>query len=755
MAAPRPASLVTVSRAGLTLGAAIGFARVFGGAHWFAVIALAALLPAAIFSLGERRGWHPWAVLASLGVLGFLLAVLVDDPSETVAGAPSRAALQQLGHDLSNALHVLRSAKVPVATTGAALVLAVVATYVLSVCTELVARRLDAPVGAIGPSVALFVGVAALGSGRWAPVTACYALVVMAYLIALNYAETTARRTWFQTAHHRRSQALAGGLLVSAGVIALAIAVGPTLPGARGNGWINYKALGKGNGDSVLHASDPLISIGDKLDQNRRNQEVFTVRSSQPYRWRVIALDKFSKNDWAISADTASLSHLPGRSKPKGATIADQTFYLSGIDAFWLPAAYRPVSVVAKGASVLPSSSSIYVEKGSLANLTYEVESEIAEPTTADLEAVTDADLADQSRDLALPNDFPQRVKDLAIQVTKDAKTPYDKAKALQSFFQDHQRFKYVLNPNLGTNTDALINFLFNKREGFCEQFAAAYGEMARSIGLPTRVAVGYEPGDLKASDGLWHVTERQAHAWPEVWMGKDIGWYAFEPTPGHVVPGSGQGDPQAKPNDGETTRTTPTTQGVTPPTKPGGKVTPTSHPAKIDVGPPTTTAPRHTTVSAASRAAAAVVTLLALALLALGILVVMAWRRTRRRRHDPDPRRRVLGAWNEALEHLSVAGVAPRPSATAIEFALRQAPAQGAGAAGPPLMDLARLQTAAMYAPDPPSEDEAQTAWQRADAIEVALRPSVSRTDRLWHKLKPRRRERVAEEEESVTTNA
>ena len=62
----------------------------------------------------------------------------------------------------------------------------------------------------------------------------------------------------------------------------------------------------------------------------------------------------------------------------------------------------------------------------------------------------------------------------------------------------------------------------------------------------------------------------------------------------------------------------------------------------------------------------------------------------------------------------------------------MRQAPALGAGAAGPPLMDLARLHTAAMYSPDPPTPDDADTAWTEVDAIADALRGTVPRTRRL-----------------------
>ena len=100
-----------------------------------------------------------------------------------------------------------------------------------------------------------------------------------------------------------------------------------------------------------------------------------------------------------------------------------------------------------------------------------------------------------------------------------------------------------------------------------------------------------------------------------------------------------------------------------------------------------------------------------------------------------------MLGAWSEALERLAAAGIERKPSTTSLEFALRQAPALGAGAAGPPLMGLARLHTAAMYSRDAPSSDEADEAWSEVDAIADALRTIVPRTRRLrvrwWSRLR------------------
>jgi hypothetical protein len=121
-----------------------------------------------------------------------------------------------------------------------------------------------------------------------------------------------------------------------------------------------------------------------------------------------------------------------------------------------------------------------------------------------------------------------------------------------------------------------------------------------------------------------------------------------------------------------------------------------------------------------------------------LGVVIVK-WRRRHRRRHAADERDRVTGAWAEALDRLREAGVSPRESATPVEFALRHAAASGAGAAGPPLMDLARLQTAALFAPDPPSHEEADTAWVQVHQIEVALRRATRRSRRWQRRVDPR----------------
>src|SRR5206468_1301591 len=81
-----------------------------------------------------------------------------------------------------------------------------------------------------------------------------------------------------------------------------------------------------------------------------------------------------------------------------------------------------------------------------------------------------------------------------------------------------------------------MVRFLFVDKSGYCEQLAGTYAAMARAVGLPSRVTIGFTPGDFK--NGSFIVTGRQAHAWPEVFI-SGYGWVAFEPTPGRGIPGA------------------------------------------------------------------------------------------------------------------------------------------------------------------------------------------------------------------------
>ena len=167
------------------------------------------------------------------------------------------------------------------------------------------------------------------------------------------------------------------------------------------------------------------------------------------------------------------------------------------------------------------------------------------------------------------------------------------------------------------------------------------------------------------ATTGSGTSQEQDAHAWPEVWLGPTVGWYRFEPTPGRTDPVTGLGGDDsggAGPTDDHHDR--PTTPGTT---------TPTTASLHAHVGPdaaPACSRRRRTPKSSRHARARDHRRRSSCSRSLVGALLAVrrarsrsrAWRRTRRRRHDPDARRRVLGAWTEALERLAAAGIERRP---------------------------------------------------------------------------------------------
>jgi len=131
---------------------------------------------------------------------------------------------------------------------------------------------------------------------------------------------------------------------------------------------------------------------------------------------------------------------------------------------------------------------------------------------------------------LALPGGLPERVVELAREVTAEAETPYARALALEAYLRSFPYELEVARPPEGR--DVVDYFLFDLQRGYCDYFASAMVVMARAVGIPARLAVGYAMGSYDFQQGAYVVTERDAHAWPELYFA-DYGWIPFEPTSG------------------------------------------------------------------------------------------------------------------------------------------------------------------------------------------------------------------------------
>src|SRR5258708_35974499 len=165
-----------------------------------------------------------------------------------------------------------------------------------------------------------------------------------------------------------------------------------------------------------------------------------------------------------------------------------------------------------------------------LSGLSYPVTSTQPNPGSRELDQTPAYPRNITSSYLGFPHGPGNELAKLAARITKGARTPIEKGLALENYFTSG-KFTYNINIKLPDSVKGLTDFLFQTKQGYCQQFAFAMAALARLVGIPSRIAVGYTAGTREAH-GLWKVTTADAHAWPELYL-KDVGWLRFEPTPG------------------------------------------------------------------------------------------------------------------------------------------------------------------------------------------------------------------------------
>jgi transglutaminase-like putative cysteine protease len=121
------------------------------------------------------------------------------------------------------------------------------------------------------------------------------------------------------------------------------------------------------------------------------------------------------------------------------------------------------------------------------------------------------------------------RIPELAKQITSHAANPYDKAQAIEGYLRSH--YGYTLDLSGQSPADPLAYFLFQKRAGHCEYFAAAMTVMLRTQGIPARYINGFQTGEYNDVGGDFVVRASDAHSWVEVYF-PGFGWLTFDPTP-------------------------------------------------------------------------------------------------------------------------------------------------------------------------------------------------------------------------------
>jgi transglutaminase-like putative cysteine protease len=547
------------------------------------------------------------------------------------------------------------------------------------------------------------------------------------------------------------------GRRIGALTLGLALIVPAVLP-SLGGGLLDAARRERGTtgpGDGTVSAINPLVALQDSLnqpeDRTALTYSTSTEETEEMYL-RIVALDRFDGSAWRPSERRISEvpSPLPA---PRGLSrevrtdrvrteIAAPGWYAQS----WLPMPYPAERVNIAGRwRFEPEGRTLVGDRGQTTRgKRYVVESRLVRPTAGQL-----AHAPPPPRELAdeytrVPESLPSLVHRTAQRVTRGAPNDYERAVKLQDWFAVDGGFTYDTQVRAGSGSAAIVNFL-EQKEGFCVHFAFSMAAMARTLGIPARVAVGFTPGTAQG-DGRMAVGLRDAHAWPELYF-EGVGWTRFEPTPTRgTAPAYAQQDsPAPGRNPGERL---PERGNTAPPTPaPSQSSTCTAEEKRLDPqcgqAAPTTGGgqsdggfPGRTAVAAATAA-----------LLLLLPPVPLLWRiRLRRRRlapHAGPPERAVLDAWHELTDSGWDYGVEPDESATPRQAAARISriggldPERAAAA-----QRLAHSVEQVLYAPSPhPSPGAADDVRM----LRAGLRAAAPRRLRLRAVLLPPSSARMA----------
>lgn len=256
--------------------------------------------------------------------------------------------------------------------------------------------------------------------------------------------------------------------------------------------------------------------------------------------WRGEAWDFYTGRGWDHSAKVAvdrTASELVTAVEIPGAQTVRQDFEIIAPRADILFAANQPKEVGQPYRYMALGDfdySVLYLRRAPLAAVKYRITSTVPFLGVEDLRRAPNQypDWVEQYY-LQLPKTLPQRVVDLAQQLTANATTPYDKAMAIQDYLRELPYDPKIKLPQTG-NYDAVDYFLFIQK-GYCDYFGTVMTIMLRSVGVPARLVTGYLPGTYDWGQMRYEVYERDAHAWMEVYF-PQYGWIAFEPTPGRAA---------------------------------------------------------------------------------------------------------------------------------------------------------------------------------------------------------------------------
>lgn len=543
-ASPRPAApappdrdrhdtLLTIALAMLVAAALLPLRKVFIGPEWVRPVVGAAVLALGI-GWGARRlrvGPLVHVVMSGLGLVVF--ATIAFLPDTAAAGVlPTADTLGALRDLFIRGLELVRLRPSPTFAEAGLLLLAVAGVWVMTYLADGMLFVLRSATMAITVALVLWsVPLAVAPPDPSILVPAATMLLAAGVLLLVDHSLATGgwgARVRAPGEDHALTVPWSGWAMLAAAVAA-GLVLAPLVPGFQERPV--YEIRGS-SGTTIT--TNPIVNIQDRLVATDTGP-VVRVSSPRPVYLRTTSLDTFNdREEWGLSGNISGRPVGDGAAEPPlvPAERVDVSILIEGIEAgaILAPTPFETVDVAGSRAADMrydESSATLTVpgESPLQRGDEYRVTAALAQPDAAALRAVPHPGASDAT---ALPPIDLGPVAAFAQEVvtTAGATTMFDQALAIQDRLRT---WTYTTAPEFGEGATNLERFI-NGQQGYCEQFAGTMAVMLRTLGIPARLAVGYTPGTL-GTDGLWEVTNANAHAWVEVDFG-ELGWITFEPTP-------------------------------------------------------------------------------------------------------------------------------------------------------------------------------------------------------------------------------
>lgn len=717
----------------------VGFWPTFDGPRYLVAALGGIVLGMGLGVLGRALRWGILLLTAATIAVYFLFGGALALPGTTVAGViPTLDTLRLLAVGTVTSWKQLLTTVAPVAADDGHLVVPFVLALVAAVLTISLALRLRSAAWALIPAAAFLAAEIALGTSQ--PVVPVVQGVVFALVAVVWLAVRQAWQPQVAAIAVGEGGATRGAglrrVLMGGGVVAVAVAVGVAASPLAAPASPRYVLR-----DVVIPPFDireyasPLQSFRAYV-RDFPDETLFTVTGlPEDARVRLAAMDAYNGTVYNVSDSGAgsSSAFTPARTNMSAdADGAPATVHIEigDLQSVWMPDAGAVRSVTFDGdraddlrrsAHYNESTGTGVVTAGLEKGDQYTLESVIPE-------VPSDKALADQKfAPVTLPKQqgVPEGVADLASKTVAEAATPIEQVRALQQMLSEGGFFSHGLAgqplSRAGHGAERVSTLLGAEQMiGDDEQYATAMALLAREVGIPARVVMGFYPAEDQKGQGAFAATGDTLHAWVEVAF-DEAGWVPFDPTPpDDQVPSDQTTKPKADPKP----------QVLQPPPPPQ---------EQVDL-PPTAADDRGSEDEDAFDAALlwtivsiGVGVIGLLAVLAAPFVVIGALKATRRRKRREAERAsdRISGGWDELVDRASDYGAPVRPGATRQE----DAGVLTAAFAEPQVATLAARADLEVFGPTDPSPEDIETFWAQVDAIVGGM----DRGRTLWQRLRAR----------------